>query len=43
MTTVRLDSVNFDLPENDDCWHLDAPRDVVIKRLPPTALAEAPV
>jgi subtilisin family serine protease len=32
MTTVRLGSLDFDLPPSDDCWHLDEPRDVEIRR-----------
>lgn len=43
MTTVRLDSFHLMLPEKDDCWYLDAPHEVVIKRLPPTALGQAPL
>jgi subtilisin family serine protease len=43
MTTVRLDSFNFDLPTNDDCWHLEAPHEVVVRRRLPTALAQAPL
>lgn len=43
MTAVRLDSFDFDLPKDDDCWHLDGPRKVVIKRFLPTTLAQAPL
>jgi subtilisin family serine protease len=32
MTTVRLGSFDFALPQHDDCWHLDEPHDVKIKR-----------
>jgi subtilisin family serine protease len=45
MASVPLKIFDFDLPENDDCWHLDAPHDVKIWRRATTQLtgfAEAP-
>ena len=46
MITVRLDSFDFALPEDDDSWHLDPPHEVEIWRRPLsslTGLAEAPM
>jgi subtilisin family serine protease len=43
MTTVRLDSFDFDLPREDDCWHLDPPHRVVVRRPAPAAPTEPSV
>jgi subtilisin family serine protease len=45
MASVPLKIFDFDLPENDDCWHLDAPHDVKIWQrvaIQLTGFAEAP-
>jgi subtilisin family serine protease len=46
MASVPLDIFDFALPEDDDCWHLDAPRHVEIRRREGgqlTGVSEAPV
>jgi subtilisin family serine protease len=46
MASVPLDIFDFKLPEQDDCWHLDPPREVEITRRASAQLrgfAEAPV